>query len=380
MQSATQTTTGQDVRRRTLGAELRMESITKRYGGAAAVDNLDLIVKPGEFVTLLGSSGSGKTTALMMMAGFTAPSAGQILINGYDVTELPPAKRNLGVVFQHYSLFPHMTVAANLAFPLEMRGMGRSEIRQRVHQALEMVKLAEMGQRYPRQLSGGQQQRIALARALIFEPQALLMDEPLGALDKNLREHMQLEIKRLHTELGASIVFVTHDQEEALTLSDRVAVMQNGRIAQIDAPDMLYERPQNRWVAEFVGQSNFIGGVIEQAQGQHYRMRLDSGETLAASGVNGLKVGGRAMAVLRPEKILLTQPEGATSTGMLSATVSEVLYLGHTVKATVRLADGMPLLVSAQNRDLQGALRPGAHVGVSWQPSHLWLIDAEAAE
>ncbi|PWC13445.1 ABC transporter ATP-binding protein [Brenneria corticis] len=355
------------------GAELHLEGLTRRFGHTAAVDNLNLTVEPGEFVTLLGASGSGKTTTLMMVGGFTAPSKGRILIGGRDVTHLPPAKRNLGVVFQNYALFPHLSVFRNLAFPLEMRGAAGNVIRQKVADALEMVQLADKGHRLPRELSGGQQQRVALARALIFEPQALLMDEPLGALDKKLREHMQLELKRLHTSSGSTVLFVTHDQEEALTLSDRIAVMQDGRIAQIDTPQSLYEQPQSRWVAEFIGQSNFIGGYIDGVNAAGYDLRLDSGERISGRGVKHLSYGQRVLAVLRPEKIRLAAEDQLP----LNAVISDVLYLGHTVKVTVRLNDGTALLVQAQNIDLEKAIIPGMVVSLGWQPESLWLIAGE---
>src|SRR5271156_2298598 len=222
------------------GAELHLSGITKMYGRAAAVNNLNLTVAPGEFVTLLGASRSGKTTTLMMLAGFTSPTSGEINIGGRNVTNLPPGKRNLGVVFQNYALFPHLTVAQNLAFPLQMRGVDSRTISTAVTQALELVRLPDKHGSFPRELSGGQQQRIALARAIISQPQALLMDEPLGALDKNLREHMQSEIRQIHKSLGATVIFVTHDQEEALTMSDRIAVMHKGGIAQIALAEEVY--------------------------------------------------------------------------------------------------------------------------------------------
>lgn len=358
------------------GTALRLEGVTRYFGQAAAVDNLHLTVEPGEFVTLLGASGSGKTTTLMMVGGFTPPTSGRILIGGKDVTDLPPAKRNLGVVFQNYSLFPHLSVFRNLAFPLEMRGVSQSIIRQKVADALEMVQLADKGRRLPRELSGGQQQRIALARALIFQPQALLMDEPLGALDKKLREHMQLELKRLHMLNGSTVLFVTHDQEEALTLSDRIAVMRDGRIAQIDSPQSLYEKPASRWVAEFVGQSNFIGGHVEAVHPTGYDVRLDSGELIGGRGVKNLACGQRVFAVLRPEKIRLS----AAGRLPINALVGEVLYLGHTVKITVQLNDGTALLVQLQNSDLEKSLAPGIAVSLGWQPENLWFVAGEPAQ
>lgn len=360
------------------GAALRLEGLTRRYEQAAVVDNLDLAIAPGEFVTLLGASGSGKTTTLMMVAGFTEPSQGRVLINDQDVTHLPPAKRDLGVVFQHYTLFPHLSVAENLAFPLEMRGIARRDIKQKVAGALTLIQLDDKGHRLPRELSGGQQQRVALARALIFSPAALLMDEPLGALDKKLREHMQLEIKRLHAASGSTVVFVTHDQEEALTLSDRIAVMQEGRIAQIDAPHTLYTRPKNRWVAEFIGQSNFIDGQVTSLLQDGYEVRLSSGEVVCGQGVEHLSVGSSVLAVLRPEHIHIGLPGDSSTHLPLTATLAEMLYLGHTLKLTLVLSDGAMLLAQIQNSALEGALRPGAAVSIGWATESLWFIPAEA--
>ncbi|WP_459618305.1 ABC transporter ATP-binding protein [Bordetella sp. 2513F-2] len=360
------------------GAELKLEGISKFYGVSAAVCELDLAIGAGEFVTLLGASGSGKTTTLMMLAGFTAPSSGRITIGGRDVTALPPGKRDLGVVFQNYALFPHLTVAQNLAFPLEMRGMGRSRIEQEVRRALDMVQLPDKGGRYPRELSGGQQQRIALARAIVFAPQALLMDEPLGALDKNLREHMQVEIKRLHASLGATIVFVTHDQEEALTMSDRVAVMQDGRIAQIASAQAIYEQPASRWVAEFIGQSNFLAGSIEARDGQDYVVRLAGGEAIRARGSVSGGIGSRVYGVLRPERVRVHQGDAADlATGRcLPGEVVDTLYLGHTVKLGVQLRDGTVLRTQAACDGHDRVPAAGTPVTVQWDAGSVWLVDA----
>ncbi|ALM86670.1 Fe3+/spermidine/putrescine ABC transporter ATP-binding protein [Bordetella sp. N] len=362
------------------GAELCLQGISKFYGASAAVRDLDLTVQPGEFVTLLGASGSGKTTTLMMLAGFTSPSAGRITIGGKDVTALPPAKRDLGVVFQNYALFPHLTVAQNLAFPLEMRRMPRARIDAEVKRALDLVQLGDKGGRYPRELSGGQQQRIALARAIVFEPQALLMDEPLGALDKNLREHMQVEIKRLHTSLGATIVFVTHDQEEALTLSDRVAVMQDGRIAQIAPARVIYEQPASAWVAGFVGQSNCLPGTIEQQDGLDTVVRLASGELLRARGNVSGGAGTKVVGVLRPERIRVGTASAASAAGAtLRATVVDTLYIGHTVKLGLRLADGTILRSQSTSDGHDSVPAIGTQVDVQWEPGSVWLVPADPA-
>ena len=247
------------------GGALSLRALTKRYPNFTAVDAIDLDVAAGEFVTLLGPSGSGKTTTLMMVAGFTPPTSGDIHLNGRSLTALAPERRNIGVVFQNYALFPHMTVQDNVSFPLRMRNQNRQTIAEKVVAALRMVQLEQLGERLPKELSGGQQQRVALARALVFDPDLLLMDEPLGALDKNLREQMQFELKRLHAELGITILFVTHDQEEALTLSDRIALMNVGGIVQIGSAEELYESPATRFVAEFIGESNIIAGRVDGA-------------------------------------------------------------------------------------------------------------------
>src|SRR5688572_11305539 len=245
------------------GASVDLVNLRKLYGGVVALDTLTLSVKQGEFVTLLGPSGSGKTTTLMMIAGFEDPSAGDILVNGEPVVSRPPHRRNIGVVFQSYALFPHMTVAGNVGYPLRMRHVRRDDVRRRVAAALDLVQLGALGDRYPAQLSGGQQQRVALARALVFEPPLLLMDEPLGALDKKLREDLQLEIKRIHRDVGVTVIYVTHDQSEALTMSDRIAIMRAGRLEQYGAADELYERPATRFVAEFVGEATLLGARVE---------------------------------------------------------------------------------------------------------------------
>jgi putative spermidine/putrescine transport system ATP-binding protein len=363
------------------GAELSLTKVTKLYGDSAAVDALDLHVEPGKFVTLLGASGSGKTTTLMMLAGFTFPSKGEIAIGGRNVTTLPPSKRDLGVVFQNYSLFPHMTVAQNLAFPLEMRGRSKADIAKLVGETLELVHLGKMADRYPRQLSGGQQQRVALARAIIFQPQALLMDEPLGALDKNLREHMQMEIKRLHTSLGATIVFVTHDQEEALTMSDEIAVMQDGRIAQKADPKTIYERPDSRFVASFIGQSNFLPGTVETVQNGEAGVRLSNGELIRCAHSEASKAAGsKVLAVLRPERVIVAGPKTDAATGMgISGRVSDVLYLGHTIKLAVTLADDTEIMTQSGAATFAQVPAVNDEVTLGWGSEPLWCVSDEAA-
>jgi putative spermidine/putrescine transport system ATP-binding protein len=284
--------------------------VGKSYDGEQyVVRDLDLDIRRGEFLTLLGPSGSGKTTCLMMLAGFEYPTHGEISLGGRIINRIPPHKRQIGVVFQSYALFPHMTVWENVAYPLSIRRMDRAEIGRRVETALDMVRMGDYARRHPAQLSGGQQQRIALARALIFDPPLVLMDEPLGALDKRLREHMQLEIKELHRRLNLTVVYVTHDQSEALTLSDRVAIFDAGRIQQIDEVRKLYETPSNRIVANFVGDSNQFSGVVTQGSGQECEVALQDGTRIRGVADRALPAGSQAYVCVRPERIAVLAPD-----------------------------------------------------------------------
>ncbi|GAB3776641.1 ABC transporter ATP-binding protein [Ramlibacter monticola] len=301
--------------------------VQKSYDGSSlVVRDLDLEIRRGEFLTLLGPSGSGKTTTLMMLAGFESPTQGEISLAGTPITRTPPHKRNFGMVFQNYALFPHMTVEQNVAYPLTVRKVPREEQKKKVAQALESVRLGPLGSRYPAQLSGGQQQRVALARALVFEPQLVLMDEPLGALDKQLREHMQVELKELHRQLGLTFVYVTHDQSEALTMSDRVAVFNDGAIQQIDRVDRLYETPSNRFVASFVGDSTLLEGVVTGSSGSGCIVGLPNGVRVSGVNVNGAQPGDRVVCCIRPERVELTGVLNQANT--FEATVVDVLYFG----------------------------------------------------
>ena len=328
------------------GASLRLHEVAKSYGTAVAVDRATMNIEAGEFITFLGPSGSGKTTTLNMIAGFVDASAGEIEMDGRSIQTLPPHKRDIGMVFQHYALFPHMTVSENVGFPLKQRKIKGAEFRDRIRQALNMVRLEEFGDRYPRQLSGGQQQRVALARAIVFEPRLLLMDEPLGALDKRLREWLQLEFKRIHRELGITFIYVTHDQEEALVLSDRIAIFRNGRIDQIGTAVELYERPQTLFVAEFLGDSTtFHGRVAEngdQVQSEHYDLQV--------ANTHGLADGTPAVVVVRPERLRLVN--GDTSGNVVDAVVRQTIYLGASRRIEVDLPCGR-----------RGTLREVAHTG-----------------
>lgn len=346
---------------------LSLSNIGKAYGSVDAAKDINLDVADGEFVTFLGPSGSGKSTTLMMIAGFTTPTEGQINLNGAPLDPIPVWKRDIGMVFQHYALFPHMTVAQNVAFPLEMRGVPRSSRRQRVDEAMKMVGLEGFNERLPKELSGGQQQRVALARAMVFKPRLLLMDEPLGALDKKLREHMQLEIMHLHKNMGTTVLYVTHDQEEALVMSDRIAVFNAGRIEQIGSPHELYEAPQTKFVADFIGETNFISGKIENASGDQAKVRGMNGRLARTARV--LSDGSEAVIAIRPERLHVVHgtPE-ASDDNVISGNVKEVIYLGQSRKAIISLADGTEIVALEQAAQAEvSALEAGAAISVSFR-------------
>ena len=329
------------------GARIELAGIQKRFGNVVAVDNLDLDVQPGEFITLLGPSGCGKTTTLRMIGGFEYPDVGSILIDGSDVVALPPHRRPVNTVFQQYALFPHMTVGRNVGYGLAMARVGGQERKQRVAEALEMVRLPHVEDRKPSQLSGGQQQRVALARALVNRPKALLLDEPLGALDLKLRKAMQLELKTLNREVGATFVYVTHDQEEALTMSDRIAVMSNGRILQLGTPEEIYDRPVSRFVADFIGQSNLLPGIVTSIEGQVASVEVDGVGVLRATTSRQVAPGTSVHLAVRPERIVLGSPDAhGALVNVLSGTVADLVYMGSHVQVRVRLRDGAELLAN----------------------------------
>ncbi len=337
-------------------------SVTKQYDGKTiVVDGLDLDIARGEFLTLLGPSGSGKTTTLMMLAGFEWPDAGTITFEGQDITGLPPYRRDMGVVFQSYALFPHMTVAENIAFPLGVRKVEAGERRRRVADALALVHLSNFADRYPAQLSGGQQQRVALARALVYRPRMVLMDEPLGALDKALREQMQMEIKNIHRQLGLTFVYVTHDQDEALTMSDRVAVFHHGKIQQITSPTEIYTRPSNRFVAGFLGETNMLEGTVVALKDGMAEFRLAGGQMLLARAGTGLAVGGPGVFVTRPESVSPV----ADGHNRLNGTVSESAFHGDHMRVRVALPGGQSMQLKLNPQSGAAMPAPGSPVSLS---------------
>jgi putative spermidine/putrescine transport system ATP-binding protein len=350
---------------------LVLRGLRKSFGGSIAVDGVDLEVQRGEFLTLLGPSGSGKTTTLRMVAGFMSPSGGSIEIDGRDMTRVPPYRRDVGMVFQNYALFPHMTAAQNVAFPLRMRGRPKAEIERRVADALSLVKLGDLGGRYPRQLSGGQQQRIALARAVVFEPRLLLMDEPLGALDRKLRKSLQLEIIHISRQLGATVLYVTHDQEEALMMSDRIAIFSAGRIEQLGTGDDLYDRPASLFVADFIGESNILRGTYE-ADGANGgwltrgTSRLRVGRDAAER--SSLEGGAAAALVVRPERIRIAESGSETSSGanVVDATVGDVLNLGPDTRYELVLDGGQRVSVREARGGGARTLDHGDRVRIAW--------------
>ena len=353
------------------GAPVALRAIAKHYGAHRAIDCLDLDIRPGEFITLLGPSGSGKTTTLMMVAGFERPTAGEIMIDERPVARLPAYRRNIGMVFQSYALFPHLTVADNIAFPLKQRGLGKADRTAAVARMLDMVQLSGFGGRYPQQLSGGQQQRVAIARAIVFNPRVLLMDEPLSALDKQLRETLQLEIKRLHDRLGITFIYVTHDQREALVMSDRVCVMNEGRIEQVAPPQILYDAPANRFVAGFVGEANFFPAedVAQSADG----LAITTAQQVILAPPQKHQPG--CLCMVRPEKITVL-PDGASAEGSnaLPATVREIVFMGEMTRYALETSGGLTIVAKQQNRASAALLSIGDAALVTWAVGDTRLV------
>ena len=358
-------------------AFVEFERVQKSYDGVQlVVKDLNLTMPKGEFLTMLGPSGSGKTTCLMMLAGFETATHGEIKLDGKPINNIPPHKRGIGMVFQNYALFPHMTIAENLSFPLEVRKIGKSDREAKVKRALDMVEMGAFGGRRPAQLSGGQQQRIALARALVFEPELVLMDEPLGALDKQLREKMQFEITDLAHRLGITVVYVTHDQTEALTMSDRVAVFDDGRIQQLAAPDELYEKPQNSFVAQFIGENNTLEGVIREIKGDTCVVQLDDGGLIDAVPVNVTKVGERTRVSIRPERVEINKDRLQEGAHTLKAEVLEFVYMGDIFRTRLKVAGNDEFVIKTRNAPDQVRLEPGTQIDIGWLPDDCRALDA----
>lgn len=350
---------------------LELDGVTKRYGEERVVDDISAAIQPGEFFSLLGPSGSGKTTTLMMIAGFVAPDGGTIRVDGDDLTRVPPQRRGFGMVFQNYAIFPHLNVFENVAFPLRARHVAEAELRRRVEAALELVRLERFAQRFARQLSGGQQQRVAIARAIVFHPSIVLMDEPLGALDKNLRYEMQVEIKDIQQRLGMTVIYVTHDQEEAMNMSDRIAIMNRGRIEQVGPPGAIYEQPINAFVGRFLGEANMIEGTIESVAHGEALLRTRDGTALRAR-LDRLAAPGRAASLfVRPEKLAFGD---GTDDNRVAGTVRRRSFLGSMIRTAVEVGPGTQLTVDLANLGDGGGPDVGAAVTVHWPIANSMIL------
>jgi putative spermidine/putrescine transport system ATP-binding protein len=347
---------------------LKLVNITKKYDRLTAVENVSLDIKKGEFVTILGPSGSGKTTILLMIAGFQIPTSGNIYLKGNEITSTSPHKRGIGFVFQSYALFPHLTVFENIAYPLQMRKYSKDEIKKSVRQVLELVKLENMESRYPKQLSGGQQQRIALSRAMVFNPDILLMDEPLGALDKKLREHMQIEVMNLQRKLEFTVIYVTHDQEEGLVMSDRIAVLNLGRLQQIGPSSDLYENPANKFIADFIGDTNFLSGYIIKVAQSSYVVRSENGLVFKAPLRQSVGKDNPISLSIRPEKILLFEKKDLGKKKMdnvFDGYITEVIFAGENIRYNVKIGEEN-LKIKCQNMDFAQKFSKGEKVKIGW--------------
>ncbi len=354
---------------------VRFENVQKSYDGEIlVVKDFNLDMERGEFLTMLGPSGSGKTTCLMMLAGFEPATHGEIFLDGQPINRVPPHKRGIGMVFQNYALFPHMTVGENLSFPLEVRGMSKSDREEKVKRALDMVRLGEFADRRPGQLSGGQAQRVAVARALVFGPEVVLMDEPLGALDKNLREQMQYEIKHIHENLEVTVMYVTHDQSEALTMSNRVAVFDDGVVQQMAPPDELYEEPRNAFVADFIGDNNRLLGTVVSADGETCQIKADDGAEIKAKQVNIAGVGQRATLSLRPERVAVN-PEPGQFDNNFQAKALELIYLGDHIRTRMQVCGHDDFTVKIPNSALHARMNEGDMVNIGWNSNDCRALD-----
>jgi spermidine/putrescine ABC transporter ATP-binding subunit len=354
--------------------EVAVRNITKIYEASVAVSNASIHANPGEFISVIGPSGSGKTTVLMMIAGFTIPNSGEILLDGRDITRLTPQQRQLGMVFQNYAIFPHMTVHENVAFPLRVRRESSAAIEERVKWALETVQLGHLTHRYSRELSGGQQQRVALARAIVFHPRIILMDEPLGALDKNLRYHMQVELKDLQRKLGTTVIYVTHDQEEAMNMSDKIAVMNNGRVEQFGTPTELYERPTSRFVAKFLGEANLIPVTVAKNDGNRAAVSMPNGQSIKSVAIADPKITSEGQLFIRPEKLELCNQDNSDVAARLRGIVRRVSFLGNIVRYAVETGFPEELIIDRHNGSAVNNFSAGQAVSVAFDPEDALVL------
>ena len=353
---------------------VKFDKVDKSYDGKVlVVKDLNLDIDEGEFITMLGPSGSGKTTCLMMLAGFETPTNGEIYLDSNPISNIPPHKRGIGMVFQNYALFPHMTVYENLAFPLKVRKFSKDEIDKKVDKALSMVSLSGFEKRMPNQLSGGQQQRVAVARSLVFDPQVVLMDEPLGALDKNLRESMQYEIKHIHENIGVTVVYVTHDQSEALTLSSRIAVFNDGKVQQLSSPDKLYEEPVNSFVAEFIGENNTFFGEVIEISNNKCKVKLDSGTEILANPIVVKSKGEKTIISLRPERAIIN-PENEVD-NKHKGKIEEVIYHGDHTRVRLNLLDNKNFILKVPNSSTRMDIKLGNEITVGWDSYDCRALD-----
>ena len=353
---------------------VRFDNVDKSYDGKVlVVKGLQLDIAEGEFVTMLGPSGSGKTTCLMMLAGFETPTHGEIYLDGNAISNIPPHKRGIGMVFQNYALFPHMTVYENLAFPLRVRKVPKDEADKKIDKALSMVSLQGFEARMPMQLSGGQQQRVAVARSLVFDPQVVLMDEPLGALDKNLRESMQYEIKHIHESIGVTVVYVTHDQTEALTMSSRIAVFNDGKVQQLSSPDELYERPVNSFVAEFIGENNTFGGTVSDISGDTCKVKLNNGTEILANPISVKAKGEKTTVSLRPERALINPKDKMDNNH--KGKIEEVIYHGDHTRVRINLLENDQFILKIPNSTSNLDIKLGNNINVGWNTKDSRALD-----
>ena len=353
---------------------VKFDKVDKSYDGKVlVVKDLNLDIAEGEFITMLGPSGSGKTTCLMMLAGFETPTNGEIYLDGNPISNIPPHKRGIGMVFQNYALFPHMTVYENLAFPLRVRKFSKDETDKKVENALSMVSLTGFANRMPAQLSGGQQQRVAVARALVFDPAVVLMDEPLGALDKNLRESMQYEIKHIHESIGVTVVYVTHDQSEALTMSNRIAVFNDGKVQQLSSPDKLYEEPVNSFVAEFIGENNTFQGEVEDISNDRCKIKLDSGGEILANPIRVKSKGEKSIVSLRPERAIIDPEEKMDN--KFKGKIEEVIYHGDHTRLRLDLLGNKEFILKVPNSSARMDIKLGNEINIGWNSFDARALD-----